>query len=406
MTVPNAAADEDILETIDRLARENGEPPGRNEVMRRAGIGAGRASRLLKQWQEHQERQPRPLSVVPPPRPTRPAGKPAPRRAEQAPHPEPSAAAELEERGQTSAAVRPPEPSAAEQTSPIPAVLDRADVADHHPTSERTEHGQTGLDQGEQPDQSGRAPVEVADRPAVEAAPVAGADDDPRRAKWVFIVGAIVGLVVSVDTSWRFFRDRLGIEEVWERVAMFAGLEIVLIACGVAMYESVKRFGKPGNARWLAWALCAASGYVAVLLDGPGLGLARVVFGPVLSVVAFHFALGIEVRARRGRRTGLLGAAVEELQQRLASRLGLGDDERSAVVRTRQRAVRKAARLATARVALFRQARLRRALRLANVAHDEQQQAALMREYAVLRSVDTLRRLDVASPWPSAEVAH
>lgn len=95
-------------------------------------------------------------------------------------------------------------------------------------------------------------------------------DDNPRTrtSTFVFVLGALVGLVVSADTSWRFFRDMLGVSNVPERIAMFAGMEILLIACGISMFEGVRRRGgTPGPARWLAWAICGASAYAAFVLS-------------------------------------------------------------------------------------------------------------------------------------------
>ena len=57
---------------------------------------------------------------------------------------------------------------------------------------------------------------------------------------WFFVLGALVGMIVSVDTSWRFFADRVGVTNVVERVAMFAGIEILLVGCGWAMFEGVR----------------------------------------------------------------------------------------------------------------------------------------------------------------------
>src|SRR5690606_37548100 len=66
-----------------------------------------------------------------------------------------------------------------------------------------------------------------------------------RPSTWLFVLGSVIGIIVSVDTSWRFFEHKAGIENVVERAAMFAGLEIVLIACGVAMFENVRAGRRP-----------------------------------------------------------------------------------------------------------------------------------------------------------------
>lgn len=215
-----------------------------------------------------------------------------------------------------------------------------------------------------------------------------------------FYLVAFMSLLVSVDTSWRFFGERLGITTVSERAAMFAVVEVALIACGFAMRAGIRGpSGKPGPARMILWALCAASGYMAFDLAGPVSGLARVTLGPVLGVVMLHLALGIEIRHRR-QRVSTWSRVSRELKERFLSRLGLGDDERDALARTRDRAARRAAHLARASwFTPFRKARLDRALRSANVAHDDRMRGRLMAELAAVQHADELRRLDLASPW-------
>ena len=215
-----------------------------------------------------------------------------------------------------------------------------------------------------------------------------------------FYLVAFMSLLVSVDTSWRFFGEKLGITNVYERAAMFAVVEVALIACGFAMRAGIRsEAGKPGPARVILWALCAASGYMAFDLAGPVSGLARVTLGPVLGVVMLHLALGIELRASRARIT-TWSRISRELKERFLSRLGLGDDERDALARTRDRAARRAAHLARASWCTpFRKARLDRALRAANAAHDERMRARLMAELAAVQHADELRRLNLASPW-------
>lgn len=215
-----------------------------------------------------------------------------------------------------------------------------------------------------------------------------------------FYLVAFMSLLVSVDTSWRFFGDKLGITNIYERAAMFAVVEVALIACGFAMRAGIRSpSGKPGPARLILWALCAASGYMAFDLAGPVSGLARVTLGPVLGVVMLHLALGIELRHTR-RRTTTWSRVSRELKERFLSRLGLGDDERDALARTRDRAARRAAHLARASwFTPFRKTRLDRALRAANAAHDDRMRSRLMAELAAVQHAAELRRLDLASPW-------
>lgn len=224
-----------------------------------------------------------------------------------------------------------------------------------------------------------------------------------RGGRWstrVFLAGACIGVVVSGDTSWRFFQTRAHINSVWERLAIFSGVEVVLVACGIAMYERAKEGHSPGNARWLAWALSGVSGYAALMLDGFPAGPFRVAAGPVLAVVALHMAMGIEIRhSGAKRRSEVLGKVLGELRERCLSRLGLGDDSRDARTRTRHRAAVRAARLAVRERALFKAVRLRRALVKAGVADDQEMRWVVERTLAVLKHAEALEDQRWESPW-------
>ncbi|MFC7344959.1 hypothetical protein [Saccharopolyspora griseoalba] len=212
-----------------------------------------------------------------------------------------------------------------------------------------------------------------------------------------------MSMFVSADTSWRFFGDELGIEALPERIAMFAVIEMALVACGYAMHRNVQATGEAGGApRVLAWSLCGFSAYAALALSGPIAGIARVLLGPVLGVISLHMALGIELRKRRdAATTSTMARVLVEMRERLLSRLGLANEGRTAVALTRDRAARRAARLAKADKALFRNQRLARALRVSNVAHDEEQRIRLLDELAMLQHADDLAKLEQHSPWTS-----
>ena len=230
----------------------------------------------------------------------------------------------------------------------------------------------------------------------------------PAGTPWWYYLGALGGLAVSLNTSWRFFGERLGIHGP-EQVIMFSVVELALIACALGMRANVRRVdpatGRPGAAgapRLVAWAVCGLSGYAALLLSGPVDGIARVALGPILSLVMLHLALGIEIRNRTTVRTGAWARVGAELRERVLSRLGLADDERDAATRTRERAGRRAARLVMATRSPWRTARLARALRAAQVAHDPLARERLLAELAVLRCADELATLPLPSPWLAA----
>jgi hypothetical protein len=214
-----------------------------------------------------------------------------------------------------------------------------------------------------------------------------------------FYLVAAMSMLVSVDTSWRFFAHNLHITDIRERIVMFAVLEVAMAACGYGMRANVRAHGRPGAPRLVAWVLCGMAGYMAWQLSGVAEGVARVVLGPVLGLVMLHLALGIEIRAGHARTTAWARVA-HEMRERLLSRLGLADDTRDALARTRDRAVQRAARLALAgRLSPWRVARLNRALRTAHVAHDPTARGRLLAELATARHAGELAELPVESPW-------
>jgi hypothetical protein len=229
-------------------------------------------------------------------------------------------------------------------------------------------------------------------------AELAAEPSKPAGAKGFYAV-AVLSIGVSVDTSWRFFEQRLGITDVPERIVLFSVMEAALIACGWAMRGGVRRDGRPGPARLVAWALTAFAAFAALSLSGPIAGTARVLLGPVLGLVMLHLALGIEIRASR-QRTTTWARVGRELRERLLSLFGLGNDHRDALARTRDRAALRAAKLALAgRWTPFRTSRLRKALHASHVAHDPAQRARMLRELGVLQHANKLAETTQPSPW-------
>ncbi|SMC99066.1 hypothetical protein [Kibdelosporangium aridum] len=221
----------------------------------------------------------------------------------------------------------------------------------------------------------------------------------PAGARGFYLVAAM-SLAVSVDTSWRFFGERLGITAIWERAIMFAVVEVALIACGYAMRAGVQSArGRPGPARLVAWMLCGLSAYMALDLSGPIEGLARVALGPILGLVMLHLALGIEIRHAAGGRMTTWAKVGREVRERLLSRLGLADDQRDALARTRHRAAGRVAHLSSAPRVVFRDLRLRRALRASNAAHDPAMRERMLAELAAVQHMRELATLQQPSPW-------
>jgi hypothetical protein len=215
---------------------------------------------------------------------------------------------------------------------------------------------------------------------------------------WYLASAVAVG--VSVDTSWRFFEHKMHITDLHERALLFAVLEVALFAAGWSMRAGVRRDGHPGSARLIAWALCGMSAYMAYELSGPMEGLARVLLGPVLALVALHQALGIEIKARLGQRSGTWARIGREMRERVLSRLGLADDSRDALQRTRERAAERAAWLATHPERVwFKRARLARAVRRAQVATDATMKRTMLAHAAAYANLGLLMEIQPASPW-------
>lgn len=208
--------------------------------------------------------------------------------------------------------------------------------------------------------------------------------------------GFVVALGVSVDTSWRYFGQKLGIEGP-ERILLFGVVEVMLLAAAWSMRAGVRRDGHPGSARVVAWALCGFQGYMALELSGLAHGIARVVLGSGLALVALHQALGIEIKARTGQRSGVLARIGRELRERALSRLGLADDARDALTRTRQRAAVRAAAIATSHKPSPR--KLRRAVLKSGAALDPAMRAMLLDTRMALGSMDKLMDKVVDNPW-------
>jgi len=222
-------------------------------------------------------------------------------------------------------------------------------------------------------------------------------DETKTRSPWYWYVSAGVATLVSTDTSWRFFGERLGITDLRERVILFAVLEIALVAAGLSMRASVRRTGNPGSARLVAWGLAGASAYMAVELSGPAAGVARVTLGPVLAIIALHQALGIEIKIRHGVRTGTWATVGRELRERALSWANLGNDERDAKVRSRERAAVRAATIATA-PRVNRKA-LRKAVLKSEAATNAATRALMLDTVAALQSLDALSSVQRTSPW-------
>ncbi|MEB3071951.1 hypothetical protein [[Mycobacterium] vasticus] len=211
---------------------------------------------------------------------------------------------------------------------------------------------------------------------------------------------AVVSLLVSLNTSWRFFDSVLHIPTAGgERLVMFAVGELALVVCGAGMAVNVHCHGRPGAFRLIVWAMCAAMAYMAWAESTPQEAFGRILLGPLLGTVMLHLGLGLELRARH-HQTGTLGRIGRELRERVLARIGLADDGRDAAQRIRDRKAARAAALARPqRWPGSRQARLERALLAAGVADDPIMRDRLLARLAVVSHAGSLAGLRQADPW-------
>jgi hypothetical protein len=214
---------------------------------------------------------------------------------------------------------------------------------------------------------------------------------------------ALATMTVSLNTSWRFFDKVLHIStDYGERYIMFAVAELALIVSGAGMAANVRRTGQPGSFRMVVWGMCGVSAYMAWKMSNLEEGIGRILLGPALGTIMLHLALGLELRSRH-HRSGTLARIGHELRERTLSRLGLADDERDALQRSRDRSAYRAAQLCLPRRWRWsRQARLQRALMAAHIADDEHLRGRMLARLSVLRHAHELATYDQPSPWPSS----
>ena len=216
----------------------------------------------------------------------------------------------------------------------------------------------------------------------------------------VFYLVTVVSTAVSANTSWRFFGDVLKITDAVERSIMFLVVELTLLGCGLAMRAGVRSPARtPGPSRTVAWLVCGAAAYMALAESGPIEGVARVILGPLWAISVLHLTLGVEIRSVRGAPTGAWAKITKELRERFMSRLGLATDDRPAAIRTRDRAAERTARLATAKIVLFRRSRMNRAARVAGIALDAGQLGRTLGQVATYKHLADLGNLALPAPW-------
>lgn len=229
------------------------------------------------------------------------------------------------------------------------------------------------------------------------SATAAGDDSrDKPRGRTAWFIAAAVGIGISAYNAWHFFEAEWSAPWYIRAVLCFV-LELAIIAGGLEMHAESQKGRRAPRAQAIAWGASAFAVLIAVGAEG-GWGLVFGIVGPVLAVVTFHQALGIEIRHATGRQRGAVAA---ELVERFKTRLGLADDDRDAARRIRDRHAVRAGRLAArpGKLGRIRKARLRRAVIRAQVSTDERSQDLMLAEQATLRGLDNLTKRETHAPW-------
>jgi hypothetical protein len=219
----------------------------------------------------------------------------------------------------------------------------------------------------------------------------------------VFYFGFAGALAASADASFRVWHDVLHVH-LSEAAAFFTVVEVLLLGSGLAMRSNMKKAGRPGMYGSVVW-LLSGFGVVAALLvsEWPG-SLWRALGGPVASVLALHLALGLELRAAGTRqRFSRFGQALRSIGQLMLSYVGAGTGDQTWIVIRRERALTRAARLASKpSLTAWSRYRLARATRASGAGRSDTATEDLLRALAAERATDALLTMPTLSPWDGA----
>ncbi|MFP8906164.1 hypothetical protein [Streptomyces atacamensis] len=227
------------------------------------------------------------------------------------------------------------------------------------------------------------------------------------------VVAFIVCTSVSLNTSFRFTKDGLGMTGEAERILSCAAFEALIAMCVLGARERLSSEAKsPGWYGSAVWVLAALSA-VPAWHEGGGLTagtIVRIIIGSFGSALAAHSALGLELRHRTGDESqSPMAQIARDLRERLMARLGLSHRNRTAQQIARDRALDEAVDLrdeydrlpdtekkGKAGVKLAR--KLARALDRAGCAEDEEQQRKFRARVALRRYATELEITPDESP--------
>lgn len=215
----------------------------------------------------------------------------------------------------------------------------RAAAAQPQPPNARSTRGNHG--------RAGAKRKPTGDKSEDESKPV-----DGKRHPVAVVVAALAAAACTAysgDTSWRFAEEHLGMHSLRERGFLFFAGELALFGCALMARSNMHYKNKPGAPGMLVWLITTVQ-VIPAYTESPDIwgGTVRAFVGPVLAALLCHLALGLDLwHAKPGAQSNSVPAViVRELRERMLSRLGLADRGRNAEQITRDRATRKAVRLA------------------------------------------------------------
>lgn len=220
---------------------------------------------------------------------------------------------------------------------------------------------------------------------------------------------------VSLNTSYRFTLDGLGMTGTPERILSCAAFEALLAMCVLGARERMADPESPspgwyGGAVWIFAALSA----IPAWHEGGGLSTGtavRIIIGAFGSALAAHSMLGLELKHRSGKESEApLAQITRDLRERLMSRMGLSVRNRTAQQISEARALSRAVDLADAYDRMDEKTRKNRAGRrcakrlaqaqdAAGLATDQQRREEYRARVAQRRYSTELEIRVTESPW-------
>lgn len=168
-------------------------------------------------------------------------------------------------------------------------------------------------------------------------------------ARVVQIVALTITMSYSGLTSWQWSTARLH-APVWERGIVFTAFEVVMLAFAVASRENRLKAGRSG---WQHTATLFFAGLMSLMAlqvaGSPLVAAVRFGGGPLAALLLFHSLLGLELRHQGTARESLLRSALQEVRERIVSRLGIGRRGAGSAQIARSRAADRAVALASRR---------------------------------------------------------